>query len=303
MSRPSGMTLSGLSDEAGAELAVQLQAHMELGWREIEIRTVEGRALSDWDTTLLKKVRRGISEASLKVTTVASRIANWERPITGAFEPDLEELKILADRMPVLGAKYVRIMSYPNDGLPDHEWRQRVMERMHQLTEMAMDAGIILLHENCSGWAGTCAEHALALVEEVNSPHLRLMFDTGNGIAYRYDTFDYLTKVGKYVEHVHIKDGVWKDGQESYTLPGEGDSKVKECLLWLKEQNYKGILSIEPHLHLIPHLRQNNSSTNHKDSYIAYGRRLEKLLQELHIGYQGNGLGAPGKDTRMEHQI
>ncbi|USB31713.1 sugar phosphate isomerase/epimerase family protein [Paenibacillus sp. YPG26] len=283
MSDLRGIKLSGLSDEAGPELADQIEAHHKLGWSEIEIRSVKGLALGDWDSALFNQVRSGISDASLKVTSVASRIANWERPITSDFEQDLEELRRISERMQLLGAKYVRIMSYPNDGLPETEWRERVFDRIHKLTELASEANIILLHENCSGWAGTDPERALQLIEGVNSPHLRLLFDTGNGIAYRYHAFDYLTRVWPYVEHVHIKDGILQEGKEVYTLPGEGDSKVKECLIWLLEHNYDGILSIEPHLHLIPHLRQSQNSRGYQDSYIAYGQRLEKLLEEIRV--------------------
>ncbi|MNV20574.1 Inosose dehydratase [compost metagenome] len=284
MSNLQGIKLSGLSDEAGPELADQIEAHQELGWSEIELRTVKGQALGDWDSALFNQVRSGISDASLKVTSVASRIANWERPITSDFEQDLEELRRISERMQHLGAKYVRIMSYPNDGLPEAEWRERVFDRIHILTELAREANIVLLHENCSGWAGTIPERAVELVEEVNSPHLRLLFDTGNGIAYRYNTFDYLTRVWPYVEHVHIKDGIMQEGKEVYTFPGEGHSNVKESLIWLLEHNYKGILSIEPHLHLIPHLRQSQNSVGYRDSYIDYGQKLEKLLEEIEVG-------------------
>lgn len=283
MSKLHGIKLSGLSDEAGPEITEQIETHLELGWNEIEIRTVKGQALADLDSELFRQLRSRISAASLKVTAVASRIANWERPITGDFGQDLDELGKIADRMHDLGARYVRIMSYPNDGLPEAEWRERVFERMYRLTELAREADIVLLHENCSGWAGTDAERALQLVEEVDSPNLRLLFDTGNGIAYRYDTFEYLTKVWPYVEHVHIKDGILQDGKEVYTLPGEGHSKVKSCLKWLLEHNYQGILSIEPHLHLIPHLRQRQNSAGYRDSYITYGQRLEALLQEIEV--------------------
>ncbi|MBP2000264.1 sugar phosphate isomerase/epimerase [Paenibacillus shirakamiensis] len=283
MSRSSGWIVSGLSDEAGADLDVQIRAHEELGWNEIEIRSVYGQAMADWDHARFEDVRNRLEQASLHVTAIASRIANWERPITHPFEKDLEELRILADRMNKLGAKYVRIMSYPNDGLPDMEWRQRVLDRMHQLTELAEAANITLLHENCSGWAGSHPGHALELVEQVNSPHFRLLFDTGNGIAYGYDTFEYLKKVWRYVSHVHIKDGIRKTGFEEYTLPGEGDSRVRDCLIWLSDHNYSGIISIEPHLHLIPHLHQSSGSEEAKEAYVAYGQKMERLLREIYV--------------------
>ena len=168
--------LSGLSDEAGLSLELQIQAHLELGWNEIELRSADGIAFSNWKPAYFKQASRVIKDANLRVTAVASRIANWERPITGPFETDMEELRRAAERMQALGASYIRVMSYPNDNLQESEWKKRVFERFHMLTDAAIEEGIVLLHENCSGWAGTRAENALELVEEINSPHLRLLF-------------------------------------------------------------------------------------------------------------------------------
>ncbi|QYR23485.1 sugar phosphate isomerase/epimerase [Paenibacillus sp. sptzw28] len=296
MSDPLGVMLSGLSDEAGPLLETQLQAHLSLGWQEIELRSVEGQAIADWEPEFFHKIRRAVVRAGLLVTVVASRIGNWERPITGSFQLDLEELLRVAERMQLLGAKYVRIMSYPNDGLSDNEWRDRVLERFHRLTETAAEAGIVLLHENCSGWAGTRPERAIDLLKEIDSPNLRLLFDTGNGIAYRYDTYEYLQQVWPYVAHVHVKDGVLLNGEAVYTLPGKGESKVRECLRWLLDHDYKGILAIEPHLHLIPHLRKAGDRKNLTDSYIDYGRHLGTLLEEMTVDSR------PEKDCREPAQ-
>ncbi|TVX94410.1 sugar phosphate isomerase/epimerase family protein [Paenibacillus agilis] len=277
------IVLSGLSDEAGSSLREQIQAHEELGWRELEIRTVNGSSIADIEETDFQAIRRDIEAAHMRVTVVSSRIANWERPITAPFEWDAEELKRLAARVPALGTKYIRIMSYPNDGLPESVWRGNVIERIRRLTEIAADAGLILLHENCAGWAGASADHALDLVKSIDLPNLRLLFDTGNGIAYRYDTHEYLKKVLPYVSHVHIKDGIWENEQAVYSLPGEGQSRVRESIRLLFEHHYSGIFAIEPHLHLIPHLKQQSQTDGGslKQSYIAYGRRLESLLNEL----------------------
>ncbi|GFN32274.1 sugar phosphate isomerase/epimerase family protein [Paenibacillus xylaniclasticus] len=285
MPNPYRIELSGLGDEAGASLEAQLHTHLELGWNEIELRSANGQAFSEWDTAFYRQACRALSASGVRVTAVASRIANWERPITGDFESDMEELKRAADKMRAIGARYIRVMSYPNDGLPEEEWKARVLDRFHRLTDAAKDEGVVLLHENCSGWAGTNPDNALELVETIRSPYLRLMFDTGNGIAYRYNTLAYLKRVWPYVEHVHIKDGTLHGEEAVYSFPGEGASQVRECLLWLLDHGYNGILAIEPHLHLIPHLKQTGEGADLSGSYIAYGRRLEQLLEELYMTY------------------
>ncbi|NMM52805.1 sugar phosphate isomerase/epimerase family protein [Paenibacillus aquistagni] len=273
--------LSGLSDEAGQALDKQILAHLQLDWREIELRSVQGAAFCDWTKTEFKEIQSKLSSTGLHVTTVASRIANWERPITAPIESDLDELKRTAERMRAIGANYVRVMSYPNDGLEEQDWRARVIDRMHQLTAQAYLENIILLHENCAGWGGASYKNTLDLLQHVNHPSLRLLFDIGNGIAYRYDAFEFLKEVWPYVEHVHVKDGMLIDGKAVYTLPGKGHSKVRECLSWLIAHDYKGIYAIEPHLHLIPHLKQKGQEQDLLRSYIQYGEALEELLDQL----------------------
>ena len=41
------MKLSGIADEAGQPIDVQITAHKELGWNDIEIRNVDGTNLTD----------------------------------------------------------------------------------------------------------------------------------------------------------------------------------------------------------------------------------------------------------------
>lgn len=180
---PSTATLCGISDEAGPQLADQIRAHQLLGWDAVELRSVGGVALADLDAAAFAEVRARLAVAGLRVSAVASRIGNWERPITARFEQDTEELRILAERMHALGARYLRIMSYPNDGLSQEGWREEALWRVGRLVELAARESITLVHENCVGWAAQSAQHSLALLEAVNSPALRLVFDTGNPVA------------------------------------------------------------------------------------------------------------------------
>ncbi len=43
------MNLTGIADEASPDLARQLDAHEELGWKSIELRSVDGRNIGALD--------------------------------------------------------------------------------------------------------------------------------------------------------------------------------------------------------------------------------------------------------------
>ncbi|MBB5936978.1 sugar phosphate isomerase/epimerase family protein [Streptomyces zagrosensis] len=278
---PPGIALCGIGDEAGASLDEQITALSTLGWGHIELRNVDGAAVADLDDAAFEHLVDRLAAADLTVTCVDSRIANWGRPITGDFEVDLRELDILAERCPRLGTRFIRVMSYPNDGLSEESWRQEVLTRMGKLAVRAEEAGLVLLHENCAGWAGTEAARMRELLDEVDSPALRLLFDVGNGVAYDYEAYDLLPEIAPYVAHVHIKDAIGTPDDAHYMLPGDGRCRVEDSLRFLLDQGYTGIWSIEPHINVRPHESLAVEGKGGVEAFIDYGRALERLVAKL----------------------
>lgn len=273
------IAFAGIGDEAGPGIAAQLAATARLGWPAIELRTVDGVAVSDLDRHAFAAVVAAVHGAGLRVVCLDSRIGNWARPITGDFADDLSELDSLAPRCAALGTRYVRIMSYPNDGLPERRWRQRVLDRIRRLVERAEVAGIVLLHENCAGWAGDRAERMLALLAVVDSPALRLLFDTGNGVAHGYQAHGMLAEIVPHVAHVHVKDVAGERSAPRYTLPGHGTAMVADCLRLLTGHGYTGSWSIEPHLTVRPHEGgATGGLAGCAERFVAAGAALERLV-------------------------
>ncbi|MGH3898729.1 MAG: sugar phosphate isomerase/epimerase family protein [Pseudonocardiaceae bacterium] len=270
---------AGIGDEAGVSLRTQLDALAQLGWSRIELRTVDGTAVADLDNRAFTRLADALVVQGLTVAGVASRIGNWSRSITGAFDQDLDELAILTHRCTALGTRYIRVMSYLNAGLDEREWGRRAADRMRELAGRAERAGLVLLHENCTGWAGSNAERMLALLDAVGSPALRLLFDTGNGIAYGYQAYDMLADILTHVAHVHVKDAEGSAADPVYVLPGAGQARVAGCLRLLLRGGYTGVWSIEPHLTLRPHAGDEAGQGRH-DGFVASGLALEQLVRD-----------------------
>ncbi|MFD3504076.1 sugar phosphate isomerase/epimerase family protein [Streptomyces sp. NPDC058678] len=276
-----GIRFAGIGDEAAADLAGQLDALCQLGWEAIELRNVDGVAVADLDDRAFAALADRIAAVSLDVVCVDSRIANWSRPITGRFEDDARELRQLARRCATLGTRYVRVMSYPNAGLDEQEWGKRALDRMALLVRQAEQQGLVLLHENCSGWAGSRADRIRQLLDRAGGPALRLLFDIGNGVPYGYDARALLDEIIDHVAHVHVKDArTGPGGQVTYTLPGDGESGVRSCLRALIDHGYTGAWSIEPHTHLRPHQDQDTTGTDGVAAFVRYGRCLERLVRQ-----------------------
>ncbi len=279
---------AAIGDEAGPDLDSQLAAVGRLGWDLIELRDVDGQALADLPPAAFDRLVDRLAAAGLGTVCVDSRIANWARPVTGPLDLDLAELDVLAERCAALGTRYVRVMSYPNDGLAEEDWGREAVRRLRLLTARAERAGLVLLHENCSGWAGRDADRVLRLLAAVDSPALGLVFDTGNGVEYGYDAYELLAElveaVPDRIRHVQVKDAAGTADRPDYCYPGEGRCRVAECLRLLLDRGYRGVLSIEPHMLVRPHDRDAAPSApagpaaDGVGTVVEYGRRLAALV-------------------------
>ncbi|KDN86648.1 hypothetical protein KCH_15910 [Kitasatospora cheerisanensis KCTC 2395] len=268
----------GIGDEAAPDLPGQLAALDELGWRELELRTVDGSWIADLPLDRVARIAETIAARGVRVTGLASRIGNWAGRITDDFAPDLAELAALTARAALLGTDRIRVMSYPNAGLPEADWRRQALDRLTRLADLADREGLTLLHENCSGWAGTSAARQLDLMASVDSPALRLLFDAGNGVPHGYDGHLMLRQIADHVAHVHIKDAVGGGDRTTYVLPGDGAARLGESLRFLVERGWSGGWSLEPHLVTRPH--QGLAADGADGSgFVAAGRALTALVE------------------------
>ncbi len=278
------MKFSGISDEAGQAIEIQIKAHRELGWEYMEIRNVDGENLTMVSDEKFDEVYGKVTESGLKVSCFSSAIANWATEISGDFNKDVEELKRAIPRMHRLKTKYIRVMSWPNNKenpLSEAEWGKEAVRRMKELAKMAEDGGIVLAHENCSGWGGLSGGNMLKLHEGVNSPAFKLLYDTGNVIAHDYgDSWSFYSELRHLIEYVHIKDYRLGTKPLKATYPAEGDGKVREILQDLKKAGYDGFVSIEPHLASVVHEGKVGDKELTYRTYINYGRKLMQVASE-----------------------
>jgi len=111
------MYLSGIADEAGANIDDQIRATKELGWKHLEARTVEviefpKANLHDIPEAAFDVVAGKLREAGLQINCFGSTIGNWAKKIEDPFDLTLAEARRAIARMQRLGVKFIRVMSY-----------------------------------------------------------------------------------------------------------------------------------------------------------------------------------------------
>jgi len=292
------MYLTGFADEAAPDIEGQIRATQELGWKDIEARSVNGINIHDVSEEVFEEVAGKLQDAGVQINCFGSAIANWGKQITDPFDITLEEVKRAIPRMQRLGTKLIRIMSYavlPDRG-PDDQLEEERFRRLRTLQKMFADAGLTPVHENCMNYGGMSWQHTLRMIENV--PGLKLVFDTGNPVFTddrskpkpypKQSSWEFYTHVKEHIAYVHIKDGRYiaeSDGlfpQVRYTFPGEGDGEVARIVKDLLSSGYEGGISIEPHLSVVYHDESVVSPEERRyNNYVEYGRRMELIIAEV----------------------
>ena len=297
--------LTGIADEAGASLDVQIKAHQELGWDSIESRGVEidgvkGNLHEIPDAAFDKVVAR-LEETGMKVSGFGSLIGNWAKKIGDDFSITEAEINRAIPRMQRLGAKLIRVMSYAvckdESGADlEEQFADERIKRMRIVNQRFADAGITVLHENCMNWGGMSPTYVKRMAEAV--PGMKWVFDTGNPVfiddrdnpGHKQDSWAMYQAVKPYMAHVHVKDGRWikEKNDAEYTFPGEGEGQTERIMKDLVETGYNGYISIEPHVAVVFHgagsadnLSPEQKAREQYDSYIKYGRMLDAMLRRL----------------------
>ncbi|MCG8603099.1 MAG: sugar phosphate isomerase/epimerase [Verrucomicrobiales bacterium] len=279
---------TGFTDEAEKSLEGQISTLKEAGWSAIELRLLDGGNVCDQTEDQWKATFERLQEENIEIVGFGGQIGNWARPITSDFQMDLDELRRVAPRMREAGTKFLRIMSYPNpeeNPLSNEDWKAETVRRLKELSTIAEGEGVILAHENSSGY-GAYAEGWLELAEAVDSPALQLILDTGNNSLHDNDneaTWEFYEKTKSHITHVHIKSAQPNpEGGDWITCHVDEDPVQRRILQDLKNNGYEGWLSIEPHIKAAIHAGQDvDDSGEAREVWVEYTRRLEALVNGL----------------------
>ncbi len=291
------MILTGISDEAGNTLEVQIRALQTLGWKHVEMRGVEvpgfpNANFHDILEAAFALALEKLTAAGIKVYCFGSTIMNWAKRLEAPpFEVTLQEVDRCIPRMQKAGAHWVRIMSFkPGDA--EDTIPKEVFHRVREVTRRFLDAGIQPVHENCMNYGGMSWQHATQLLNEV--PGLKWVFDTANPIFNtdrskpkpwpRQDPWEFWTHVREATAHIHVKDASWNPARQDadYQWPAEGERRGRDILKDALARGYNGGISIEPHMVVVFHDAQSTSNNEAIErNFVEYGRRLERLIQEI----------------------
>lgn len=241
--------LSAFADEVTDDFLEQVKYLAKEGVGFIEPRFVGGKNLMDLSKGELDEVKKMMQDHGLKASAIGSPIGKVK--LDEPFEPHLDKFKHAIDLAMFLETPFIRMFSYyAPEGKNIDDYREQVMERMAAKADLLSNVDVTMVHENEAHIYGHSAENCVEMIETVNSPKLRLVYDPANFVwgEKMTNNVEVCFPVMKpYIVHIHIKD--WKLGAADVgSIPGEGDGQIKELLAELAAMKYEGCMTMEPHL-------------------------------------------------------
>lgn len=142
------------------------------------------------------------------------------------------------------------------EGLTDLQAMDHMKESYRQIIEVA-EAYEVTVTIEVHGYFTTNPDRVAEMLDFVDSPRLRMNFDSGNSFIAGQDPVAYCRRFLDRISHVHIKDvsaslaealrGKDTGIAISQCAIGEGVNagNIKECLTLLRDHGYTGVLSME----------------------------------------------------------
>ena len=234
--------LYAFADEAGKELSAQITAMKRNGLNGLEIRSVDGKNVSNLTAAEAREIRKQMDDAGLSVWSIGSPIGKIDIA-EGDFAAHLDLFRNTLDVADILGAGNIRLFSfYIPAGQDPAAYRGKVMDQMHQMVEAAKGSTVQLCHENEKGIYGDNAARCLDVL--TNVPGLKGIFDPANFVQVGQETVPAWEMLAPWIKYMHIKDALWNG---DVVPAGKGEGHVAEILAKFRAQGGEA-LTLEPHL-------------------------------------------------------
>jgi len=247
--------LSAFADEISADLDKQIVILRSENIHFIDLRGVWNTNVLDLTDQQVSEIKQRLDAQGIGVSAIASPIGKI--PIDAPFDVHLQRFRRTIALAQFFHAPFIRIFSfYPpvgegeakgRKGIVDPAiWRNEVLRRLRELTIVARNANLTLLHENEKDIYGDTIARCIDLLQNINDPHFQAIFDPANFIQCEQTPYpDAYQELRPWLRYMHVKDAL-ADG--TVVAAGEGVARWLEILQQLHTDGYDGFFSLEPHL-------------------------------------------------------
>ena len=281
--------LSAFADEISADLIEQIAVIKSENIHFIDLRGVWNTNVLDLTDQQVTEIKQRLDAQGIGVSAIASPIGKI--PIDAPFEEHLQRSQRAIKLAQFFQTPFIRIFSfYPpvaenksnaGKGTVDPAmWRNEVLRRLRELTILARNANLILLHENEKDIYGDTIARCTDLLQNINDTHFQAILDPANFIQCKQTPYpDAYQELRPWLSYMHVKDAL-ADG--TVVAAGEGMARWLDIVRQLHLDGYDGFFSLEPHLALAGQFQGfSGPELFHKAS-----QSFQQLLQSIDWKYE-----------------
>lgn len=258
------LPIAAITDEfSPTDLEAAIGRMASIGMTGAELRVVNGKNIMDLTDDEIRQARDIASAKGISIIGIASPILKCVLPngpaIDTRFQQDIFNSKHTFDDQPRLldrafqiceltGAKFIRVFSYWRTVEPEKCFGA-VVEALTDLSAKAAAQNVIIGIENEHACHIGTAVESRAILDAVQHPNLKLVWDPANALVGGEEPFPF--GYGKLpvdrIAHVHVKDCHMEGHKPIWGPVGTRHVDWKGQVAALVNDGYKGFLSLETH--------------------------------------------------------
>jgi len=239
------MRLGVITDEVSQDFEVALDFAKTYELDCVELRSAYEKGPFDYTEEDILAIKALSDRYGIPVTAISSPMFKCEYSEEN-IKLHTEKFKKLLGFAKILGAKKIRCFDFlKNESIT----REMIREAYMEAYAAAEADGVSILIESEPTTNSQCCRDIKELVEAVNLPLFKALYDPGNNI-YATDEIPYpdgYLAIKDLIGHVHIKDAKREGGETVATAVGEGAVDYPGIFKALKEAGYDGDIMLETH--------------------------------------------------------
>lgn len=214
---------------------------------------------------VIQRTKEVAEDLGLEIAGLTPYMSEFNSLDDDLRQRDIDRMRRCIDTAAELNAPKIRVYAgnyQPGQPQREEKWA-RLVEAMQLLGEQAQAAGVTLCAENHFNTMTVSAAQTVALMEAVDSPAVRILYDQAN-LAFTYnEAYDVAIPLQQdWISHVHVKDLIFVGDRHEFKadevarvkaedravrsrVVGEGVLPWPEILKALVETGYDGYLSLE----------------------------------------------------------
>ena len=229
--------LSAFSDEAGKPLDMQIAALLRNNIHLTELRSVGEKNVKDLTLDEAREISAELKRNGIALSALGSPMGKVDIDVD--MDEYLVTVRHLCELARIFGTDRIRMFSFRKS----YEKREKVIENLRRMVEVAQEYGVILCHENEKKIYGDTVERILDIKENV--PGLAFVYDPANFLQCDELPDKTLPALHGISTYFHIKDVVHATGE--LVPAGHGDGQIDRLVQMIEGDT---ILTLEPHLKL-----------------------------------------------------